>query len=103
MKPMIIIKEKNGHGLLEFTEKDIKEIIESAYQEGYEEGKKANTLIYPTLNPSPYTPPTYPSPNSSGDKFWWDHQPITWGQDPRLSIKLTTSTSKPDSNVTLRG
>lgn len=103
MKPMIIIKEKNGCGLLEFTEKDIKEIIESAYQEGYEEGKKASASIYPILNPAPYTTPTYPSPNGTGDGFWWNNQPITCGPNPKLSNELTSVTSKHDSNVTLRG
>ena len=101
MKPMIIVKEKNGCGLLEFTEKDIKEIIENAYQEGYEEGKKASAPIYPISNPVPYTNPThYPGPD---DKFWWDNQPITCGPNPKLNTEFTSTTSKPNPHITLRG
>lgn len=103
MKPIIIFKEKNKNGKYEFTEEEFKEFLEKAYDEGYEEGKKASTPIYPILNPAPYTTPAYPSPNGTGDKLWWNNQPITCGQDPKHSIEFTSATSKPDSNVTLRG
>ena len=98
MKPIIIFKEKNKSGKYEFTEKEFKEFLEKAYDEGYEEGKKASTPIYPILNPAPYTTPTYPSPNT-GDRFWWDNQPTTCGINPKLDPKLTSTESKQDPNI----
>jgi hypothetical protein len=101
MKPIIIFKEKNKNGKYEFTEKEFKEFLEKAYDEGYKEGKRASTLIaYPSLNPAPYTTPTHPSPNGTGDKPWWDYQ-ITSGPNPKLSPEFASVTSKPDPNITI--
>lgn len=103
MKPIIIFKEKNKNGKYEFTEKEFKDFLEKAYEEGYEEGKRASTPICPSLNPAPYTTPAYPSPNGTGDKFWWNNQPTTGKLTPNTDTGLTSVTSKPDPNVILRG
>lgn len=39
MKPIIIIKEKNANGKFEFTEQELKDLIEQAYAQGVEDGK----------------------------------------------------------------
>ena len=73
MKPIIIFKEKNKNGKYEFTEQELREFLEKTYDEGYEEGYKdgkSSVPIYPTLNPAPYTIPTYPNPDGTGDKWW---------------------------------
>lgn len=49
MKPIIIIKETNKEGKFELTEEELKDIVEKAYDQGYEEGKEQ---YQPKLNPS---------------------------------------------------
>lgn len=49
MKPIIIIKEKNKDGKFELTEKELKELIEKAYEQGFEEGKEQNRTV---INPN---------------------------------------------------
>lgn len=44
MKPIIIIKETNKDGKFELTEKELKELIEKAYEQGFEEGRPKATL-----------------------------------------------------------
>ena len=102
MKPIIIFKEKTKSGKYAFTEDELKELLEEAYEEGYKDGK-SSVPIYPTLNPAPYTIPTYPNPDDTGDKFWWDHQPVTCLSNPKLNSELTSVTAKSDPTVTLRG
>ena len=44
MKPIIIIKEKNKDGKFELTEKELKELIEQAYEQGVADGRPKATL-----------------------------------------------------------
>lgn len=45
MKPIIIIKEKNAKGKFEFTENELKELIEQAYAQGVADEKKTQPSI----------------------------------------------------------
>lgn len=44
MKPIIIIKEKNKDGKFELTEKELKDLIEQAYEQGVADGRPKATL-----------------------------------------------------------
>lgn len=44
MKPIVIIKETNKNGKFEFTEEELKELIEKAYNQGVEDGRPKATL-----------------------------------------------------------
>jgi len=44
MKPIIIIKEKTANGKFEFTEKELNELIEQAYNQGVADGRPKATL-----------------------------------------------------------
>ena len=49
MKPIIIIKETNKEGKFELTEEELKELVEQAYDQGFENAKEQ---YQPKLNPS---------------------------------------------------
>ena len=55
MKPIIIIKETNKDGKFELTEQELKELIEQAYKQGFEEGKERNQTV---INPTWWEQPT---------------------------------------------
>ena len=60
MKPIIIIHDKTDDGKLPFTEEELKKIVSDAYESGYDDGKKSNSIydggITTTL---PYNPLEY--------------------------------------------
>ena len=66
MKPVVIEKDKDGN--VRITVDEIKRIVDEAYAEGYEDGKKAVT---PSL-PSPWMPNTTP-----WTQTWIDRDHIT--------------------------
>ena len=45
MKPIIIIKETNKEGKFELTEKELRELVEKAYEQGVEDGKQERVNI----------------------------------------------------------
>lgn len=44
MKPIIIIHDKTDDGKLLFTEEELKKIVSDAYESGYADGKKSNSI-----------------------------------------------------------
>lgn len=71
MKPIIIIKETNKDGKFELTEKELKELIEQAYEQGYADAKaeynKPN-WTYRNLNGIPIVDCTPTAGNVVGGK-----------------------------------
>lgn len=66
MRPIVIIKEKNKEGKFELTEKELKDLIEQAYEQGFEEGKaqyQPNLNFWQTrrgdITPCKFTPGNY--------------------------------------------
>lgn len=51
MKPIIIIKEKNANGKFEFTEQELKDLIEQVYAAGVADEKKNHNLNWITTTP----------------------------------------------------
>lgn len=73
MKPIIIIKEKNANGKFEFTEQELKDLIEQAYAAGVADEKKNHNLNWITTTPG-MIPRTMPgsgtaNPDFSNDRF----------------------------------
>ena len=50
--------EVNEDGLIQFSAKELEALVEEAYNEGFEDGKKAGTVVFPTIEPpvNPYKP-----------------------------------------------
>lgn len=44
MKPLIIYLDKIKKEILTLTKKELEEIVEEAYNKGYEEGQKSNNI-----------------------------------------------------------
>lgn len=76
---------KNEKGKIEFTEKELKALLDEIYNEGYHEGKD-RSYIYTT----PYTP-----------KPWWQYG--TWCTTDSTTAKgvTTTATTSEASSSTL--
>jgi len=51
MKPIVIIKETNKNGKFEFTEEELKGLIEQAYEQGVADEKKNHNLNWITTTP----------------------------------------------------
>lgn len=45
MRPIVIIKETNKEGKFELTEKELRELVEKAYEQGFEDGKQERVNI----------------------------------------------------------
>ena len=91
MKPIIIFKEKNSNGTINFTQEELEQLLTDAYNQGYNAGlsKEITCPIWYgkdkiIINPSPSIPST-PFP----------YNPITCDTD-----RNTISTSK-NMNVSL--
>ena len=67
MKPVIIFKEKNKTGKFEFTESELKKLINDTYEDGYNDGKANNSIphVYPNY---PEAIPLTNIPNNSTKK-----------------------------------
>lgn len=47
--PIILVQDKDGK--IEITEEKIKEMLKDAYNNGFEDGKNANPVVYPITTP----------------------------------------------------
>lgn len=79
---MIKIFSKNENNKIEFTEEELKKLLDEVYKEGYNDGKNNNVYTY-------YTPSITwtPDPNP-----WWTH--VT-------CVDATNTTS--NSNINIKG
>ena len=102
MEPIIIIKETNKEGKFELTEQELKDLIEQAYEQGFEEGK---TQYQPNLNswhtrnditPCKNTPGNYVS-----DKPCTPAYPRDVFGNPLVSCSGGTTSDPNDNRVTL--
>ena len=89
MKTKIFTKNENGK--VEFTEKELKTLLDEIYNEGYNDGK-SRSYIYTT----PYTP-----------KPWWQYG-TTWctagsTADTKITTNATTATTNGSSTITIKG
>lgn len=61
---IIVYKEPNKNNKLEFTKKEIEDLIDKAYQEGYKNGFDSGKNAVPSITPyyptTPLTTPTTP-------------------------------------------
>lgn len=77
---IIVYKEPNKNNKLEFTKKEIEDLIEKAYQEGYRQGfdnGKQTTCIGTTpywTNPVITTTRTTPNPNTYTTIYSAEHK-----------------------------
>lgn len=80
---------KNEKGKIEFTENELKILLDEIYNEGYNDGK-SKSYIYTT----PYTP-----------KPWWQYG--TWCTADSTTAKSTTTTATTagadSSTITIKG
>lgn len=79
MKPIIIIKETNKDGKFELTEKELRELVEQAYNQGFEDGKERNQAV---INPT------------------WREQPIKTIPLDRTEPRYNDIYGKPIPNIT---
>ena len=74
--------EKNEKGKIEFTEKELKELLDEIYQYGYNEGKGYKTFIYT-------------SPSWTLNKPYWTYCSTT----PVRGYEYTTTTADQTINI----
>ena len=95
MKPIVIIKETNKNGKFEFTEKELRELIEQAYAEGVADEKKNHNLDWITTTPGTI-PKTIPgigtaNPAFPNDRFVYCGESSQTSAKPNPEIKLNGS------------
>lgn len=103
MKPIIIIKETNKDGKFELTENELKELIEKAYEQGFENAK---AQYQPKLNPSwqtrtDITPCKFTPGNYVSDKPCTPAYPRDVFGNPLVSCSGGTTSDPNDNRVTL--
>jgi hypothetical protein len=81
---------KNEKGKIEFTEKELKVLLDEIYNEGYNDGKSRSYI---------YTTPTRTTP-------WWQYG--TWctagsTTDAKTATTTTATTGSIDSTLTIKG
>ena len=72
MKPIVIIKETNKDGKFELTEKELEELIEQAYEQGYADAKAEYNKpdwIYKDINGGSNDKIYYGNPNNPHDIY----------------------------------
>lgn len=88
---IIIYKEPNKNGKIEFTKDELEALLEQARQEGYNEGKK--DVIVPSIQPI-QAPPADPP----GRQIWCNGGNVTLAGNQKYDCTHATgrATSKPD-------
>lgn len=78
---------KNEKGKIEFTEAELKKLLDEIYNEGYNDGKSRSYT---------YTTPIHATP-------WWQYR--TWCTDSSTTNvqPLTTATTSGSSTITIKG
>lgn len=81
---------KNGNGKIEFTEAELKILLDEIYNEGYNDGKSISYI---------YTTPNRRTP-------WWQYG--TWctadsTTDVKTATTTTATTGSTDSTLTIKG
>lgn len=92
MKPIIIIKEKNKDGKFELTEQELKELIEKAYEQGFEDGKQERVNVQGV-----------PLWRSVEEPFTLNNPHDIYGNPIPYCSGTTTSDPKDNRRVTLNG
>ena len=87
---IIIYKEPNENGKIEFTKDELEALLEQARQEGYKEGKK--DVIVPSIQPTQVSPANPTIPPAS--PFWYDKP---------YCVSTNQTSSKPDPNTRVIG
>ena len=100
MKPIVIIKETNKNGKFEFTEKELKKLIEQAYEQGFDEGKPKTYTTAGTVGNGngtvtlPYIQPIYKGEPNLGD---WEtakpYNPVVYNDG------FNQTSAKPNLNI----
>lgn len=80
--------KKNKYGKIEFTESELKKVLDEIYDEGYMDGSSSN---YYYTTPYRYKPYPY--------YYTW----CSTATDPLTNIATTTATSTADSHITIDG
>ena len=96
MKPIIIIKETNKDGKFELTEQELKELIEKAYEQGFENAK---AQYQPNITPCKFTPGNYVTDEPCTPSYPRD----VFGNPITIVNGGTASDSKDNRRVTLNG
>lgn len=88
---IIIYKEPNKNGKIEFTKDELEALLEQARQEGYKEGKK--DVIVPSIQPI-QAPPADPN-----KQIWCNGTNATLAGNQKYDCTCATgrATSKPDT------
>ena len=75
MSLIIITESKNKNGNYELTEKQLRDLIQDAYNKGYTDGKLAGNSNsgwgYPSIQPSPYYDDNIRYKDSNKPTPWW--------------------------------
>ena len=78
---------KNENGKIEFTEKELSEVLDEIYRDGYEAGKGREIYTYTT-------------------PYWWNINKPTWTYvtNPHIvKYDTTYTTSTDDSTINIKG
>lgn len=81
---MIRTFTKNKDGKIEFTERELKKLLDEVYENGYQEGKNKSTFVYTTPNWWTWNNPNY----------------YTYCSSTNNSIDTTTKTTLGDITTT---
>jgi len=65
--PIILVQNKDGK--IEITEEKLKEMLQDAYNNGYQDGKDSQPIVCPTYPTQPLVPPTSPT---TPLPYWYD-------------------------------
>lgn len=70
----LVAVKTNDEGKVDLTLDELNELLEKAYNKGYDAGKASNPTTIPYTPPTtPYTPvPTYPTTPWTPWTIWWD-------------------------------
>lgn len=108
MKPIIIIKETNKNGKFELTEKELKELIEQAYKQGFEDAKQQ---YQPSLNgwnirggigdtiTTPSIQPIYKGEPNLGEQETFPRPHDIYGNPVVYCGDLNQTSAKPNGNI----
>lgn len=114
MKPIIIIKEKNTNGKFELTEKELKGLINQAYEQGVEDAKAQSQPSIQNIPPEWYDgkkdiTPNYPRniygdpvPYCGNDLVYrcWEHNVKFPKQGEPIPCWLNQTSSQSNPNIT---